>query len=224
MTQIVRLGFKGPQTFAPLLELDALSNEAHSVVDRGKRIRKVLEVEPNSLHEADIWVAELQALKPSEQYVTELVTQIAAGLRPATSDQVQEQLALLVGAFPSSNAPDPMVYSCMMFNEVTAAKPSVIALTAACTELRRTRQWPPSTADVLKAIREQEMGWQDRLRCASVIVDDHAQSLSKLLERRAWLARPDAEKEAERKERLTRMESLMRLLRAGPVKRGRKRK
>jgi hypothetical protein len=62
----------------------------------------------------------------------------------------------------------------------------------------------------LKAIREEEMRWQYRLRCVSVILDDHAQSLSKLLERRAWLARPDAEKEAERKERLTRLESLMR--------------
>jgi hypothetical protein len=72
MTQLVKLGSDGPQTFAPLLELDTLSNEAHSVVARVKRIRKLLEIEPNSLHEADIWVAELQALEPSRQQVSEL--------------------------------------------------------------------------------------------------------------------------------------------------------
>lgn len=213
MTQVVKLGFDGPQTFAPLLELDTLSNEAHSVVDRVKRIRKLLEIEPNSLHEADIWVAELQALEPSKQQVTELATRISDVLRPATSGQIQEQLALLVGAFPSSNAPDPIVW--MLLLEAIAARPSLIALTAACTELRRTRQWPPSTPDVLKAIRDQEMRWRNRLSCASEIVELHERAVQELLKRRGWFARSEQEKKAERKERLARLAALNQLLKAG---------
>jgi hypothetical protein len=143
----------------------------------------------------------LQALKPSEQDLTELAIQMENGLLRATSEQIQEQLALMLGAFPSSNAPDPMVYSRMMFNEVTAAEPSAIALTMACSKLRRTLRWPPSIPDVLKAIQEQEMRWQYRLCCASAIANDYAEALSKLLERRAWLARTDEERAAERQYR-----------------------
>jgi ABC-type Fe3+-citrate transport system substrate-binding protein len=219
MTQIVKVDFTGPKSVTPLTALDALSKEAQSVVDIRERIKKFLEAEPHTLEDADKRIAELQALRPSEQRLAGLTTQTDHGLSRATSEQIQEQLALLLGAFPSSNTPDPMVYSRMMLNEVLAAEPSVIALTMACSELRRTLQWPPSIADVLKAIREQEMRWQYRLRCASAIVDDHAEALSKLLERRAWLARPDAEKEAERKEHLARMESLRQLLRGVVAKR-----
>jgi hypothetical protein len=103
----------------------------------------------------------------------------------------------------------------MMLTEVLAAEPSRIALTMASSELRRTLQWPPSIAEILKAIREQELRWQYQLRCLSGIVPDHAQTLSKLLERRAWLARPATEKQAEREERLERLQSLKQLLRAG---------
>jgi hypothetical protein len=180
-----------------------------------ERIKKLLETEPHTLEDADKRIAELQALRPSEQHLAELATQMDRGLSRATSEQIQEQLVLLLGAFPSSSTPDPIVYSRMMLVQVMAAGPSVIALTMACSELRCTLQWPPSIADLLKAIREQEMCWQYRLYCASEILDAHSQALLKHMEKRAWLARPDEEKEAERKERLARLETVKRLLRAG---------
>jgi len=214
MTQVVKLEFKGPK-FGPLVALDALSTEAQVVVDVQARIRKFLEAEPHTLGDADKCVAALQALQPSERQLTELALQIEDGLLKATAEQLQEQLTLLLGAFPSSSTPDPMVYSRMMLNEVTAAEPSVIALTMACSKLRRTLQWPPSIADVLKTIREEEACWQYRLRCASAMTNEYAQALSRLLERRAWLARPSAEKEREREEFLARLNSLQRLLRSG---------
>jgi hypothetical protein len=208
MTQIVKVDFKGPKSFAPLAALDAFSNEAQAVVDMRTRIGKFLDAEPNTIDEAGKCIAALLALKPFEQHVTELTTGIADGLRPATPEQVLEQLALLIGAFPASNTPDPMVYSRMMLNEVIAAGPSVLALTAACSELRRTRQWPPPTADVLKTIREEEARWQYRFRCASEILGAHAKALEKLKKARAWLARPDEQKKAERQECLDRLERL----------------
>jgi hypothetical protein len=218
MTQVVKIDFKGPKSVGPLVALDVLSTEAQSVVAARGRIRKFLETEPHTLGDADKCLAALQVLKPSEQDLAELATQIESGLLRATSEQIQEQLAFLLGAFPSSNAPDPMVYSRMMLNEVAAAEPSVIALTMACSKLRRTLQWPPSIPDVLKAIQEQEISWHYRLCCASAIAHDYAEALSKLLDRRAWLSRPATEKEAEREERLARFESLKQLLRTGAVK------
>ena len=219
MTQVVRVDFKGPKSVGSLVVLDALSTEAQAVVDVKARISKFLEAEPHTLDEADKCVVALQALHLSEQNLSELALQIESGFVRATSEQVQEQLALLLGAFPSSNTPDPMVYSRMMLNEVMAAEPSVITLTMACSKLRRTLQWPPSIADVLKAIREEEACWKYRLRCACALAHDHAEALSKLLERRAWLARPAAEKKAEREERLARLQRLKQLLIAGADRR-----
>src|SRR5205823_867926 len=80
----------------------------------------------------------------------------------------------------------------------------------ACSELRRTLRWPPAIPEMLGAIREQELRWQYRLRCAFALPHDYAEALSKLLERRASLARPPAEKKAEREDRLARLENLKR--------------
>ena len=105
MTKVVKVDFRGPKSVAPLTALDALSTKAQSVVDIRGRIKKFLEAEPHTLEDADKRIAELQALKPSEQHLAELATQIDHGLSRPTSEQVQEQLALLLGAFPSSNTP-----------------------------------------------------------------------------------------------------------------------
>jgi hypothetical protein len=122
MTQVVKVDFKGPKSVASLTALDALSTEAQSVVDVRGRIRKIRESEPHTLEDADKRIVELRGLKPSEQDLTELAIQMENGLRRATSEQMQEQLALLLGAFPSSNTPDPMVYSRMMLNEVLVGR------------------------------------------------------------------------------------------------------
>ena|SRR5690349_12506660 len=91
-------------------------------------------------------------------------------------------------------------------------EPSRIALVAACSELRRTLRWPPAIREMLQAIRAQELRWQHRLGCAFALTNEYAEALSKLLERRASLARPAAEKNAEREARRARLESLKRHL------------
>jgi hypothetical protein len=92
--------------------------------------------------------------------------------------------------------------------------PKPIALIMACSELRSILQWPPPIADVLKAIREQEMRWRYRLHCVSAIVNDYAETLSKLVERKAWLARPEEERAAEREYRRDTLSRLTQRLRA----------
>jgi hypothetical protein len=103
MTQVVKVDFSGPKSVGPLVALDALSTEAQAVVDVRARIRKFLEAEPHTLEDADKCVAALQALKPSEQQLTELGFHIEDGLLKATAEQIQEQLTLLLGAFPASS-------------------------------------------------------------------------------------------------------------------------
>jgi hypothetical protein len=98
MTQVVKVDFKGPKSIGLLVALDALSTAAQEVINLTTRIRRFVEAEPHSLAEADQRIAELQALKPPEQDLTGLAAQIEDGLRRATSEQVQEQLTLLLGA------------------------------------------------------------------------------------------------------------------------------
>jgi len=210
MTKVVKVDFKESKSLAPLGVLDALSRDAQLVVDLRAGIGKFLEAEPDSLEDADKHISVLMRSKPSEQHLTELSVQIEHGFRRATPEQIQKQLAALLGAFPSSYAPDPTVYSRMMLNEVMTAEPSIIVLAMACAELRRTRQWPPPIADVLKAIQEQELRWQHYRRDASTILDTHAEALSKLCRHRARLARSDEEKKAEQHDRLRRLECLKR--------------
>jgi hypothetical protein len=97
MTQVVKVDFKGPKSVAPLVALDALSTAAQSMVDVRGRIRKFIEAEPHTLGGADKCLAELQALKPFEQHLTELAIQMESGLLRATTEQIQEQLTLLLG-------------------------------------------------------------------------------------------------------------------------------
>jgi hypothetical protein len=83
MIKVVKADFKGPKALAPLGVLDALLSEAQSVVDLVVRVRKFTEAEPHSLEDADKCIADLQALKPSEQDLTKLAIEIENGLRPA---------------------------------------------------------------------------------------------------------------------------------------------
>jgi hypothetical protein len=216
MTQeVVKVGFKGPKSAVPLVTFDALAIEAQAIVEARRRIGKFMETEPHTLEDAAKCIAELEAQKPSDQHLAELALQLESGLLQATSEQIQEQLTLLLGAFPGSSTPDPHVYSRMMLTEVLATEPTRISLVATCSELRRTLRWPPSIPEVLLAIREQELRWRHRLWCAKTLGQDYAEALSKLLERRSWLAKPPGEKKAEREERLARLEKLKKILNAG---------
>jgi hypothetical protein len=219
MNELVKADLKRPKPLEPLVEFDALSNEAQTVLDTGTRIYELSDGEPGTLEEADGRIAALLVLRPCEQHVSDLTKRLAAARKPATSAQVQEQLVLLAGVFPSSNGPDPRVFAPLLPKDVKAAGPSLIALVAACCRLRRTRKWLPTIADVLEAIGEEEARWQHRSDCASEILGAHAKALEKLDKARAWLARPDEQKKAERLERLDRLERLQQQIKAAAAER-----
>jgi hypothetical protein len=69
---------------------------------------------------------------------------------------VTEKVGLLIGSFPNAGPHNPEAYMGMMIEEIIAANPSASGLEATCRELRRTKNFAPSTAEVLKELHKQE--------------------------------------------------------------------
>jgi hypothetical protein len=68
----------------------------------------------------------------------------------------------LLGSFPNANPHAPEQYARALIEEVMAARPSVLALESACREIRRTKTFLPSVAELLTVLREREEWWLHR--------------------------------------------------------------
>jgi hypothetical protein len=78
--------------------------------------------------------------------------------------RVREAIALLLASFPNANPGNSEAYVGMMVEEVMAEDDvSLVVLESACSQIRRTSKFPPTTAEVIEAIREQVELWEPRL-------------------------------------------------------------
>jgi hypothetical protein len=84
---------------------------------------------------------------------------------------VSMQLAALLGSFPTSNIPDPKLFTRMLLDEVLAEEVNPIVLQAACQKIRRTQRFVPSISEILAAIAEQQRLWTERVESAGKIAD-----------------------------------------------------
>jgi hypothetical protein len=75
---------------------------------------------------------------------------------------VSEQVGMLIGSFPNAGPHSPEVYTRMLIEEIIAAKPSAVALEACCREIRRTKTFIPTVAEVLKVLRDQMEKWESQ--------------------------------------------------------------
>jgi hypothetical protein len=75
---------------------------------------------------------------------------------------VSEAVALLIGSFPHANPHEPKCYSRMMVEEIYACKPNAIILESACRHIRRTEEFMPAPARMIKAIDQECSRWCDR--------------------------------------------------------------
>ena len=82
-----------------------------------------------------------------------------AGPAEITRRVVTEKISLLIGSFPNAAPPNAQTYTGMMIEEIIAANPSISALEATCRELRRSKTFVPTIAEVLKELREQTKMW-----------------------------------------------------------------
>jgi hypothetical protein len=94
------------------------------------------------------------------------------GFASVSKAEVSKHIALLIGSFPTSNVPEPKVFTTMMVEDVTAAKPSWLALYLGCRSVRRHNRFMPAIAEVLSAIERKEWELQqyisDAYRALSV--------------------------------------------------------
>ncbi len=115
---------------------------------------------------------------------------------------VAEQMALLLASFQNSRPGTPKVFGRMMTEEVYANGPNACVLESACRQVRREKDFPPSIAEVLKAIEKQGQAWCDRWS----VLDDEWYINS--MERRFKSAIADAEsKLGEMQAKLTEQEA-----------------
>jgi hypothetical protein len=76
---------------------------------------------------------------------------------------VTEKVGLLIGGFPNAGPHNPEAYMGMLIEEIIAANPRVSVLEATCRELRRSKNFAPSIAEVLKELKAQANKWYDAL-------------------------------------------------------------
>jgi hypothetical protein len=69
---------------------------------------------------------------------------------------ISEQVAVLIGSFPNAGPHNPQTYAGMLTNEIAATDTNAIVLEAACREVRRTKTFPPTIAEVLEILEKQE--------------------------------------------------------------------
>jgi hypothetical protein len=89
-------------------------------------------------------------------------------------ERVRAAIALLLASFPNANPGNPEAYVGMMVEEVMAEDDvSLVVLESACSQIRKTSKFSPTTAEVIEAIREQAELWEPRLNaihgCGNVV-------------------------------------------------------
>ncbi len=186
----------------PLAPLDLLTIEAEAVVRDSDTIAMAISNqhcllsrrETDPISEINQRIANLNALELNNGRLDALAARITDGLRPASRGEIGEHVALLLGSFPCSNAPDPAVYTRMMVEEVITAAPSLIPLDAACRSLRRTHRWPPAIAKVLATISVETKSWGHRLDCARHMLRRRTQAVAALMEQRDHMASEEAKR------------------------------
>jgi hypothetical protein len=84
-----------------------------------------------------------------------------------TEERVHMHIRMLLASFPNANPGNAEAYLGAMVEEVLAAFPSVPALESACSHIRKTVKFPPTIAEVIEAIDEQNDLWSDRFMAIS---------------------------------------------------------
>jgi hypothetical protein len=123
---------------------------------------------------------------------------------------VTEQIALLLASFQSSRPGAPKAFSRMLIEEVYAADPNACVLESACRRVRREKDFPPSIAEVLKAIKTENEAWCDRWELMEEGDPLHEEWLrGSITEAESTIAKAEAqlaERERKEAERLARFE------------------
>jgi hypothetical protein len=95
-------------------------------------------------------------------------------------DRVWKHIGLLVSSFPNANPGNADAYVGAMVGEVLTVSFSEMALKLACSQIRKTKDFTPTTAEVIKAIEEQQEQWAGRsmaITCCDEVAEELREEL-----------------------------------------------
>lgn len=87
--------------------------------------------------------------------------------------QISLRVARLLGSFPTSNVPDPKIYTRTLVEEVIAAQPMLFAVESACRTILRTMKFVPAVSEVLSVVNEQNSLWSSRCMAVADVCADY---------------------------------------------------
>jgi hypothetical protein len=117
-----------------------------------------------------------------------IAQQLDKQLVPATKQEIAEELAVLIGAFPNAGKNDLAIFGRALADDVGSLQPSRITLQTACRQLRRSQEFVPTIAAVME--RTRNVGeFYSLLRCE---LKNAEWNLNRLKERRDKLAEQEA--------------------------------
>jgi hypothetical protein len=147
----------------------ALSSEIHNLRSRGFFPD---EEESQALRTSEYRrvVAMAEQILGSPEYRA-LVATLTPAVEMATISQIKQAIGGLIACYPSQA--DVSIFVAFAVEEVAVELPSVYTLAAACRELRRTKTFRPSIAEILEALNARQSGWIRRI----VDLDDEIESM-----------------------------------------------
>jgi hypothetical protein len=114
-------------------------------------------------------------------------------------ERVWKHIGLLLSSYPNANPGNEEAYVSAMVGEVLTVRFSEIALKLACSQIRKTSKFPPTTAEVIEAIEEQQELWSSRcdaIECCEDIAEELREKLKVATE---IVAAQQAEREEQRR-------------------------
>jgi hypothetical protein len=86
-----------------------------------------------------------------------LVATLTPAVELATLGQIKQAIGGLIACYPTQA--DVAIFVAFAIEEVASEAPSVYTLAAACRELRRTKTFRPSIAEIIEALQAKSSGW-----------------------------------------------------------------
>ncbi len=100
-------------------------------------------------------MADAERLQGSDEY-KDLVQLAARASEKVTERELRVELGLLIAAFPNAPKGDLKAFGALLLQDCADLEPSRYGLATACRELRRTKKWLPSIAEVIEALSAAE--------------------------------------------------------------------
>lgn len=120
------------------------------------KAERILRGDLYAVYSRDIATALVAHLDAAESVAASVLAQLRTGEAKATTAEISQRLALVIGSNPSAGKGDAAVYGRMLAERVGAHEPTVGALEAACLRIMDTQTFLPSIAEVLAALKAEE--------------------------------------------------------------------